>query len=683
MGASWAWRAFVVVLVGCGGGGGKAHVAPVATSPKRPPPPEPPKPFLDSFPTPDAPPASVEPTVLGDADRAREAAFADLARASVDAYPNWNGLFTILVATWSPDGKRILFGSQRDGLPEIYVGDPRRPAARPLTITATGERSIWGAFTHDGRWILYNRDKGGDENQSYWKVGLDGKDAIELTPGERMRRFEPRLPRKKPRLLFYTGKRGGELTTRIFQLDLDGGEPREIFTQEAGGGLVDVTADAARLLVTESHSPDDIVLHEVDVASGKAHRVYPADGQRAGGSAGAYSADGKRIFLSTDDADGSLVLALDPATGKERVRYRDAISTGIVRLSVSPRGDRLAILVDAGNHGEVRVLDARTLKLVRNVPVPLGDVRLGPWRPDGRAFSLMIAPADRPPDVFAVDPATGKVSPLRDDARPELASLPAIHASIENVAAHDGLRLPLNVYRAADGRTDRRPVILIFHGGPAFNYAVRWSFLTRFYTALGYVVVEPNVRGSSGFGRPFMNADDRDKRVDWLRDLETVNAWVRAQTWCDPDRVVVMGGSYGGYTTLMALTRQPTLWRAGVDLFGVADLRNYMTSAPPAMRTALVPEFGDPAVEADLTLLDDLSPMRDVDKIVRPLFVYAGQNDARVPRDQSDRIVRALRTRNIPVEYMVAPNEGHAVDRRETKLELLTRTARFLEDALK
>jgi dipeptidyl aminopeptidase/acylaminoacyl peptidase len=145
--------------------------------------------------------------------------------------------------------------------------------------------------------------------------------------------------------------------------------------------------------------------------------------------------------------------------------------------------------------------------------------------------------------------------------------------------------------------------------------------------------------------------------------------------------VVILGGSYGGYTVLMALTRQPTLWRAGVDIFGVADLREFLKTTDAAIRAGFAPEFGD--VEKEGALLDRFSPMRDVDKIVRPLFVYAGNNDPRVPRSESDAIVRALRERNVPVEYMVAPNEGHSIDRRENKIELLVRTARFLEDALR
>jgi dipeptidyl aminopeptidase/acylaminoacyl peptidase len=149
----------------------------------------------------------------------------------------------------------------------------------------------------------------------------------------------------------------------------------------------------------------------------------------------------------------------------------------------------------------------------------------------------------------------------------------------------------------------------------------------------------------------------------------------------DPNRVIVMGGSYGGYTVLMALTRQSSLWRAGVDYVGVANLFTFLKSTDQAIRAVFVDEFGD--LDKDKALLEEFSPLRNVDKVTAPLFVYAGQNDPRVPREKSDQVVQALRARHVPVEYQVAADEGHSCDHRENRVELLVRVARFLEDNVK
>lgn len=276
--------------------------------------------------------------------------------------------------------------------------------------------------------------------------------------------------------------------------------------------------------------------------------------------------------------------------------------------------------------------------------------------------------------------ATGARRALRDDPRPGLEGMGRLLVSLEKVRAHDGLMIPLGVYQPTSGKqgSGPLPVLVIFHGGPAESSPVGWDPFVRFYTSLGYAVVEPNIRGSTGFGRAYEKADDREKRGDAIQDVATVNAWVKAQPWADPGRVIIMGASYGGYLTLMGLTRQPSLWRAGVDLVGVADLPTLLRSTDQGLRAVLVDEFGD--VDKDAALLDAYSPSRDVDKVTAPLFVYAGQNDPRVPRAQSDAIVVALRRHGTPVEYMVAANEGHSLDRRENRIELMTRVARFLGD---
>ncbi len=337
--------------------------------------------------------------------------------------------------------------------------------------------------------------------------------------------------------------------------------------------------------------------------------------------------------------------------------------------------------MDAGNHGEIRVLDARTLKLVREVKVPLGDVLLGRFRADGKVFSIVVSQPSHPADVFAVDAGSGEVRPLRDEKRAALDGLPPVEATIDSVKSFDGLTIPINRYMPAGSAGKKLPTIAIFHGGPATSYAVRWNPYARFFVSLGYAVLEPNVRGSTGFGRAFEQADNREKRADWLKDVEAVNAWTKAQPWADPSRVVVMGGSYGGYTVLIALTRQAPLWRAGVDYVGIANLFTFLRSSDQAIRAVWVDEFGD--LDQDRALLAELSPLRDVDRIAAPLFVYAGQNDPRVPRAESDQVVQALRARRVPVEYQVAADEGHSLDHRENKVESMTRVARFLEDNVK
>jgi dipeptidyl aminopeptidase/acylaminoacyl peptidase len=255
--------------------------------------------------------------------------------------------------------------------------------------------------------------------------------------------------------------------------------------------------------------------------------------------------------------------------------------------------------------------------------------------------------------------------------------MPPVAASITEVAAFDGLKLPTNVYLPAMATEKKLPVIVMYHGGPAGSSAIRWSPAARFFTALGYAVVEPNVRGSGGFGRAFEMADNGPKRTDSFKDVETTARWAASQPWADASRMVVYGGSYGGYTVLIALERWPDIWRAGVDLVGVANMTTFLRSTSGVIREIFKLEFGD--VDKDAAFLATISPIEQVDRITKPLFVYAGANDPRVPRPESDQIVRALRERKVPVEYMVADNEGHSMARRENQIAFYSRSAAFLE----
>jgi dipeptidyl aminopeptidase/acylaminoacyl peptidase len=408
--------------------------------------------------------------------------------------------------------------------------------------------------------------------------------------------------------------------------------------------------------------------------------VYPPQGgPKVQVFAARFSADGRRVLVATDGGgEHALVLALDPG-GRELARYTETRTptAAVGALAVAKTGDRVALALDAGNHSEVRLLDAASLKPAADVLLPLGTGGVGEFSEDGKLLAAEWSTPDSPGEICSVDVANGHVTPLRKDPRPSLAGLAPVAASITDVTAFDGLKLPTNVYLPAVATEKNLPVLVMYHGGPAGSSAIRWSVAARFFTSLGYAVVEPNVRGSGGFGRAFEMADNGPKRLDAFKDVETTSRWAASQPWADPAKMVVYGGSYGGYTVLIALERWPDVWRAGVDLVGVANMTTFLKSTSGVIREIFKLEFGD--VDKDAAFLSTISPIEQVDKIAAPLFVYAGANDPRVPRPESDQIVQALRTRKIPVEYMVADNEGHSMARRENQIAFYSRAAGFLE----
>ncbi|HVH46274.1 MAG TPA: prolyl oligopeptidase family serine peptidase [Labilithrix sp.] len=628
-----------------------------------------------------------EPTNLTESQKKRDAASAARVKALLDVYENGRPVL-------SPDGTKVLFQSNRAST-GLYLVDVGRPGAEPKALSGLPEGAVGPfVFTRDGASLLVRTDSGGAESFHIHRFALDGSKTVDLTPNDPLWRDTPLLPRDKPDLMVYGARKHSDLVSMLMVQNLSGGEPRVAYRDSAAAVALDVSADGRRALWVREVPRGGHELSEIDLSTGKARLLSPLDGKAARITTAAFSADGTRVYIGTDSGtEVHSLFAIDRESLKTVAEYRqEAPATAAVGVVVaSPRGDTVAIGVDAGDHSTVRVLDARTLTAKVDVKMPLGvasiglstEVRFplgsGTFAPDGSRFVLGFSNPNTPGDIFLVDARTGAATPVRRDLPSTAEGIEPLTASIESVTSFDGLAVPINLFvpKGSDPKK-RYPTIIDLHGGPDANTPFAWDAFRRVFTSFGFAVVEANIRGSTGFGRAFELADDREKRLDALRDVESINQWARRQTWCDPDRLVVAGGSFGGYLVLMALTRQPKLWNAGIDLAGVTDLTTFLG---PGMSTRYFKEFGDP--KKDAQLLAELSPLRDAGKIAAPLFVFQGQNDARVPRSQADAMVRALRSRNIPVEYMVASNEGHGITHAENRVEYLTRAIRFLQDELR
>lgn len=618
-------------------------------------------------------PALVLPDAPSGAAAARIAELSRKARPLVDAFLNTEALFT-------RDGKQVVMVSNRDGLPQLYVADAARPDSPAKRLFESKERVVLDRTTPDGESVLFRSDRGADEKWSIWRVDLDGSGLTELTPGERIQRDQAHVPDLAPETIYFSARKISDVSSTVYAAPAAApGAAREVFHNPKPGFLTDVARDGKSGLFVRYPTRSENYLVRLDLASGADRTLYPPSGKVSIFDA-RFSPDGRTIYVATDGGgEQALVLALDAGSGTEKARYLEkepAIAT-ISQLAVARTGDSLALLVDAGNHAEVRLLDARTLRPRARVVMPLGQGDLSDFSEDGKRLLARWSTPSLPNDVWAIDSRTGKAAPLRNEARPSLREVPAMETSITQVRAHDDLAIPINVY-LPKSRSGKLPVIVSYHGGPSSSSRIRWSATTAFFVSQGYAWVEPNVRGSAGFGRAFEQADDGPRRLEAFKDVETAGRWAASQPWADPKRVIVYGGSYGGYTVLVGLTRMPALWRAGIDLVGVANLKTFMATTSGLIREIFLLEFGDP--ERDAAFLDSISPLKDVDRIAAPLFVYAGANDPRVPRSESDLIVGALRERKVPVEYMVADNEGHSLARKENLVEFLARSGRFLEE---
>jgi dipeptidyl aminopeptidase/acylaminoacyl peptidase len=621
------------------------------------------------------PPVDARPDTPSGAAAARDAELATLAGGLLDAFVNSQPVLT--------RDKRVVFVSNRDGLPQMYIADAKQPASKATRLVTTTERVTGLVRTPDGKAVIFQSDTGADENWSFFRVGLDGEDLVELTPGAKLNRDGAVIPAGAPDTMFFTARAMSEARSTVYSASaVAPGEAKAVWSDEKPAYLTDVSRDAKRVLVVRYLSQSENYLVSVDVDTAKATQLYPKGATSVTISAARFAPDGRRVYVATDGgAEQTLVLALDAKTGEVRAKHEIAPASAMVNeLSVPKKGGVVAVSLLVGNHSEIRFLDGTKLTAKGAVEMPPGTGAALEFSEDGKQLAAQWSTPRTPGDAFVIDTRTRKVSPLRAEQRPSLASLPAIEAMTADIPAFDGGAIPTNVYIAAGQTGEKHPVIVSYHGGPAGTSVISWKPLTMFFLSLGYVVVEPNVRGSSGFGRAFEEGDNGAKRLDAFKDVETSARWAAKQPWADKDRMVAFGSSYGGYTVLNALARWPDIWRAGVDLVGIANLDSFMKSTSGTVREAYLVEFGDP--DKDAAFFQQISPITHVDKIVDPTFVYAGANDPRVPRTESDQVVVALRKRGVATEYLVADNEGHSLARRENQLAVYARVARFLETHL-
>jgi dipeptidyl aminopeptidase/acylaminoacyl peptidase len=668
-------RAVAIVIAACSG------------TPSKPPPAQPSSPIAPGAPAapvdttvPVATSARAAPDVPTGAAAARDGELAAKFAPFLDAFLNTEAVFT-------RDGKRLLFVSNRDGLPQLYVATPDGPATRVVT---TKERITGVIAAPGGKDVIFLSDTGADDNWSVFRVGIDGTNLIELTPGDKMRRGTVRIPDGRPSLMFFHARKQSEVKSTVYSaLSTAPSTPKAIFTYDKPGGLADVSPDGKTAVFVSSTSRSENQLLRIDVESGKATPIYPSSGEVSIFEA-RIARDNRRVYIATDGgADNCLIVAIDMMTGKEVGRHAFTPGTArVTTLAVSRDTGLVAAVIAIGNHSEVHLLDARTLAERTSITMPLGSGSVPSscsrcnaleFSDDGKRLVVPWSTPEWPTDLFVIETATGK-KVSRAEPRPSLPVLPMETLKID-IPAFDGGRIETNVYVPKGGRGIKHPTLVSLHGGPANTSMTRWSAGIAFLTSLGYSIVEPNVRGSAGYGRAFEQADDGPRRLDAFRDIETASRWAAAQPWADRSRMAIVGQSYGGYSVLIAMTRWPELWRAGVDMVGIANLETFMATTEGTVREIWLRELGDP--DKDAVFLRSISPLTDVGKIDDPLFVYAGANDARVPRSESDQIVAALRARKIPVEYMVADNEGHSAARRETLIQLYPRFTRFLEAALR
>ena len=580
---------------------------------------------------------------------------------------------------FSPDGKRLAFVSNLSGLPQIWVMDAG--GSFPQAVTASDDPVGSVGWSPDGAWLAFTLAPGGGMNQQVYLVRPDGSGLKRVTDGGKETNNLGPWSRDGKLLALGSNRRSGAAID-AYLFDVAAGDLRLVTQNRGIGGFSDVTSDKKLALLSRVVSRGDNNLYSVDVATGKETLLTPHEGP--GSFSGAFSPDGRAVYLASNkdrDLRAFARVKLQPggAPGpiEVLVARQDAELDG---FEIDDAGDRAALLWNAAGLAELELYDLKAGRVTSRPKLPAELAGGLAFSHDGRSLALVCSGAAAPADIWILDVPAGSFRQVTRSPHAGVDLGMLVRPELVRFQAHDGLGLSGWLYRPASGAAPF-PTVLSFHGGPEGQERPFFNSQYQALLARGIAVFAPNVRGSSGFGKRFVNLDNGALRFDGVRDIEACVAAVVKAGVADPKRIGIYGGSYGGYMVVAGLADYPQLFAAGADLFGVVNFETFFRHTEPWMAAISKVEYGDPDTQADL--LRRLSPIHRVDRVTAPTIVLHGANDTNVPVVEAEQVVESLKKRGIPVEYVLFPDEGHGWRKTSNRIRSAVAVTRWFEKYLR
>jgi dipeptidyl aminopeptidase/acylaminoacyl peptidase len=627
-------------------------------------------------------------------------------------------------------GGRLAFLLDTTGVAQVW--SLTGPREWPTQRTFFEESVSFATFSPERPELVFGMDQGGDERAQLYRLTDDGR-AIELTAMPEAKHQWGGWSHDGERIAFASNRRDES----VFDIYVQGRDERGSAAQlvhEGEGYLYAAgwSPDDSRLLVGDAHASFDQDLFVLDLDTRELRHLTPHEGTVKYTSP-SWGPDGEALYLATDHGSDTLQLvrldveaaaAADRLSDEHLALVRDGGDWNVDGVAVDHDTDRVAYSRNVEGFTELHLGEWRGPTEIAEYPVPAlaGGVAGGvSFDTAGERVALSASGRTRNTDVYVLDlegtgpsipdPRDGTTPPPTVDtveAGPGDASSASGSVRAEQEAgcptatrwtdastagiptetfrspdlvryeSHDGLEVPALFTFPGEYPDEGAPVIVDVHGGPEAQRRPSFSGLIQYLLSRGYAVFEPNVRGSSGYGKAYTHLDDVEKRPDAVADLDAAADWLAANEAVDADRIVVKGGSYGGFIVLAAMTTSPDRWAAGVDSVGIANLVTFLENTGPWRREHREAEYG--SLDDDREFLESISPVHDADRISAPLFVIHGANDPRVPVDEAEQIADAVAEQGLPVEKLVYEDEGHGLSKLENRVEAYTRMVEFLDE---
>lgn len=574
-------------------------------------------------------------------------------------------------ASFRRDGGRIIYRSNESGLTQLWMLDVLTGESQQRTFG--DDRVMFSQFSPTSNAYAYGTDVGGNERCQMFYVPEDGAPAIPLVHDLDVIHSWGQWSPDGQSVAFSSNQRDRSFFD-VYVLSITDSEPRMVMKDDASNHVVAWSPDSDALIVSRSTSSSNNDLYLVSVATGEVTHLTPHDGDARFGAVD-WLPGQKRLTLATDlnrerhalatlDLDSRLLaLSAKPEWGVEAAR-------------LSPDGRLLAWRINEDGYSRLRIRDLANNVDLETPEIPEGVISDTRWSPDSRSYAFTVSAYNQNSDIWLLDLPSHSVRRITQSSLAGLDPASFEPPTLVRFKSFDGLQITASLYRPR-GATGPLPVIVSVHGGPESQDRPGFNPLAQYFLQRGFAYLAPNVRGSTGYGRTYVHLDDVRRRMDSVEDLRSSWSWLVDSGIGQPDSIAIMGGSYGGFMVLAALTTQPELWAAGVDIVGIANFVTFLENTGAYRRSLRQAEYG--SLENDREFLTSISPIHAIDRIRAPLMVIHGANDPRVPVGEAEQIVSGLRARGAPVEYMRFEDEGHGLIRLENRLIAYPAIASFLD----
>jgi dipeptidyl aminopeptidase/acylaminoacyl peptidase len=586
-------------------------------------------------------------------------------------------------SSWHPQKREMLISTRFGDTAQVH--EVRFPGGARHQLTFFPDRVRQASWPrHSADYFVFTRDRGGDEFSQIYRLDVATGAVSMITDGGRSQNGLGPWSHAGDLLAFGSTRRNG--TDRdVYVMDpRDPATTRRVL-EVTGGGFhpADWSPDDRTLAVVESVSVNESYVWLVSAATGEKTLLTPKGGEKVAYAGPRWSADGRAIYVTTDrDSEFRRLARVDVATGRHEY-LTPQIPWDVDSFELSPDGNEIAFETNEEGLSVLHLLDTGTGRERPAPRLPPGVVSGLEWHANGHELGLTLSSARSPSDAYSVDVESGQVVRWTESETGGLDTAALKEPELVRWASFDGRTISGFLYHPPARFAGPRPVIVSIHGGPESESRPGFRGRDNYYLdELGVAMVFPNVRGSTGFGKTFTKLDNGVLREDSVKDIGALLDWIKARKDLDASRVMITGGSYGGYMTLASATHFDARIRCSVDVVGISSFVTFLEGTESYRRDLRRAEYGDERDPVIRDFLLRIAPRNAAQRITKPLFVVQGRNDPRVPYTESEQMVATVKKNGGPVWYLLAADEGHGFARKKNQDFQFYATVLFVEQYL-